>query len=595
MPSASQLAVYETFESVYGRKSTMDELIADIRPFTQQSVLWVCAVIVTGMQLWNRVDSQPADVYRSLLSLYFEPELHIRFIAGYWSSNPRRVLFHRRQVLLIAKIAILHCSGGKDARFHAERFGPILLKANDQFDYGLIAGLAATGRSITERDEFSKIITEMVAVGEDASPEIAQLITRGHLMLTRFTDELRQDPDVVDVAKEYQEATGLTLQEYEAMIFGTHARFGEELSKALYREPGTLPLKEANFATTAVDPKNVSIFLDLLASGPARMARELRVKDNGPNDFTIFRRFPLVQQFYNLHLTTAWCGYLMMDNLFFLEKVLTGPYWHASACHGLKLRKFWGAVFEKYVNELMRRACAGTQARFVPDPRPSGRPDLQICDGIVVSGDSIVLMEYKSSMFRADTKYGGNHLALTAEIEKKLVQDKESSSKKGVMQLAEAVRMLFGVNASTVMPQIDLTKIKHVYLYIVTLDSIGGTIGMSAFLNTFLDEHLDRRAFPSLQIRPIFCSEIEALETVTGFFVKASLPKILERWFATNPSLTAPLQAIDLSSFRWQVNSWLRAEWISIYKDMVKLLFPKEDPDRAVAEGIKRGQRFRSR
>src|ERR1039457_3901194 len=61
MPAASQLAVYETFESVYGRKSTMDELIAEIRPFTQQSVLWVCAVIVTGMQLWNRVDSQPAD------------------------------------------------------------------------------------------------------------------------------------------------------------------------------------------------------------------------------------------------------------------------------------------------------------------------------------------------------------------------------------------------------------------------------------------------------------------------------------------------------------------------------------------------------
>jgi hypothetical protein len=79
MRSPSQLAVYETFEAVYGRKSTMDELIAEICPFTQQSVLWVCAVIVTGMQLWNRVDSQPADVYRSLLSLYFDPDLHLRF------------------------------------------------------------------------------------------------------------------------------------------------------------------------------------------------------------------------------------------------------------------------------------------------------------------------------------------------------------------------------------------------------------------------------------------------------------------------------------------------------------------------------------
>jgi hypothetical protein len=62
MKSASQLAVYETFEAVFGRKSTMDELIADIRPFSQQSVLWVCAVIVSGMQLWNRVDLQPTDV-----------------------------------------------------------------------------------------------------------------------------------------------------------------------------------------------------------------------------------------------------------------------------------------------------------------------------------------------------------------------------------------------------------------------------------------------------------------------------------------------------------------------------------------------------
>ena len=465
-----------------------------------------------------------------------------------------------------------------------------MLKANDQFDYGLLAGLVNTGRTPSSRDEFSRIIAEMVAVGEDASPEIAPLITRSHLMLTRFIDELRHDPDLVDVAGEYQKATGLTLEEYEAMIFATHARFGEELSKALFTEPGALPLKETNFAPTAIEPKKVSSFLDLLASNPARMAPELRAKDNGPNDFTIFRRFPLVEQFYNLHLTTGWCGYLMMDNLFFLEKVMTGPYWHASAQHGLKLRKFWGSVFEKYVSELMRQACAGTQAQFIPDPRPSGRPDLQVCDGIVVAGDSIVLMEYKSSMFRADTKYSGNHLALTAEIEKKLVQDKESSSKKGVLQLAEAVHTLFAADASTILPGIDLPKIRHVYLYIITLDSIGGTIGMSAFLNTFLDECLNRQLFPSLQIRPIFCSEIEALETVTGFFAKASLPEILEKWFASNPSLTAPLEAIDLSSFSWRENDWLRAEWISIYKSMVKILFPNENPDRVVAAGMKRRQ-----
>jgi hypothetical protein len=49
-------------------------------------------------------------------------------------------------------------------------------------------------------------------------------------------------------------------------------------------------------------------------------------------------------------------------------------------------------------------------------------------------------------------------------------------------QLAEAAKTLFGPNGSRLFPQIDLKNIKRVYLYIVTLDSIGGTIGMSVRL-----------------------------------------------------------------------------------------------------------------
>ncbi|HEY6248998.1 MAG TPA: hypothetical protein VI685_03500, partial [Candidatus Angelobacter sp.] len=230
MNGTTQLGVYETFEDVFGRKSTWDEFVADIRSFKQQSVLWVCATIVTGMQLWTRIDLQPLDVYRQLLSLFFDASLQGRFIAGYWAADPRRLLFHRRQVLLIAKLAILHCSGeGIDARANAQRFGPVLLKANDQFHYGLLADLASAQRPITEREDFAKILTEMVAVSEHSSPNVSHLITRSHLMLTRFANELRSDPDFVDVAAEHQKATGLTIEEFEALIFGVHARFGEEL------------------------------------------------------------------------------------------------------------------------------------------------------------------------------------------------------------------------------------------------------------------------------------------------------------------------------------------------------------------------------
>ena len=69
----------------------------------------------------------------------------------------------------------------------------------------------------------------------------------------------------------------------------------------------------------------------------------------------------------------------------------------------------------------------------------------------------------------------------------------------------------------------------------VTLDSIGGTIGISAMLNIFLDELLDRNAYPSVEIRPLFCSEIEALETVTLLFHTLSLPQTLERGIKQTP------------------------------------------------------------
>ena len=584
--SRAELAVYETFEDLFGRRSTLDELITDIRSFRQQSVLWVCATIVTGLQLWGGVDSEP-EVYARFLSLFFDADTRSRLIAGYWSF-PQRLLFHRRQILLIAKLAILHCSGsGLDARQSGGRFGPILLKASDQFHYGLLPPTASA--HVATRDALGKIITEMLAVGESGSQHIGNLITRSHLMLTRFTHELRDDPDFVDVAGEHQKSTGLTLDEFAALILGVHARFGENLVQKLYSEPGALPLKEANFTSTAVPYDKVKRFLDSVSNGPATIARELQERDNGPNDFTAFRKSPLIRQLYNPQLTTAWFGFLMMDNLFFLDKVQAGPYWNANDLYALKLRKFWGAVFERYVNELLRQSCAGTASTFLPDPRPAGNPNIQLCDGIVVSGNCMVLMEYKSSMFRADNKYSGNDTALAKEIENKLVYDREANERKGVGQLAEAVKKIFGKDARLSLPGVDLGMVKRVYLFLITLDSIGGTIGISPFLDTFLQERLNQGDFAHLEIRPLFCSDIAALEGISGCFAALSLPEILEQWFTENSSLTAPLTMTHIPDSQWRGNEWLHQEWNSIFRRIVTVLFPDRDPGAALTEAMKLG------
>ena len=69
-----ELAVYETYEDIFGRKSSLAELESEIKQFSQSSLLWVCATVVIGAQLWDREDP-PLDAYASLLNLFFPRNL----------------------------------------------------------------------------------------------------------------------------------------------------------------------------------------------------------------------------------------------------------------------------------------------------------------------------------------------------------------------------------------------------------------------------------------------------------------------------------------------------------------------------------------
>jgi hypothetical protein len=579
MNGATEVGVYETYEEFHGRKSTLDELVADIAKFDRQSMLWVCGVIITGMQLWDRLDRQPPDVFLTLIRLYFDKPFHRRLLIGFWSKVPRRVLFHRRQMLLIAKLAIKHCADGRvNAMNNAQMMGDILLKANDQLAHGLLEDLPKTESLPSTKDELSRFVAEMLAMDDDGSVDVGQMLTRCHLMQRRFVQELQGHSDWIDLAGEYEQVTGLTLEEYEAMALGVHSRFGFDLSKALYRDAGTLPLKDANFSATAIPLEKVRWFLDSVSAGPVAMAKELASKDYGANDATIFRKYPMVLQYYNMWLTTAWCGFLMMDNGFLLEKVMTGPYWNAVAKYGQRLHRFWGEVFESYVHELMKQATAGTSSAYLADPRSVIDNQRQLCDGVLRRNDCLVLMEYKGAVFRADTKYSGNHVALTAEIEKKLVHDHQSGNKKGVEQLAEAVKTLLGADGPKHFPHVSIDGIKRIYLYIVTLDSVGGTIGLCTLLNVFLDDLLDREAYPPIKIMPVYCSEVSALEGIAPMLGKHSLAKILEHWYQTNGELFLPLRALSLPREEWGEKDWRALAWDEIWTNAIKILFPNEAP-----------------
>jgi hypothetical protein len=164
------------------------------------------------------------------------------------------------------------------------------------------------------------------------------------------------------------------------------------------------------------------------------------------------------------------------------------------------------------MNDAITTAAGAAGARFIPDPRLVSDPNVQVCDGLLIEGDALVLMEYKASMFTARAKYSGDHVLLRNEIAAKLVRDSAQGKKKGVEQLSDAITLLFSDPSREVVRGVDASGIKRVYPFLVTLDDLGASLLISNLLNLFSAASLRRDITPGLEVRPVFCTDIESLE-----------------------------------------------------------------------------------
>src|SRR3974390_2039482 len=145
-----RFSTYAAFERMHGRKSTIAELIALLQNYSRESVLYFSSVIGTTLKLW---EGEPDPTYYELvMRAIFE------FLRADWYSLAYRrghddVVIHRRQLLLIMKLAVQHCPehGLEVLQDTPGRFGTICLMANDQFHYNLLA--SASKDKMVDRDK----------------------------------------------------------------------------------------------------------------------------------------------------------------------------------------------------------------------------------------------------------------------------------------------------------------------------------------------------------------------------------------------------------------------------------------------------------
>ncbi len=525
----SILARYISFEELFKRKSTLGELTSCVAKYSRGSVVDVCAISAILLKIWDRggFDIRQHDL---VVSSFFEPVRASSLIAMSRLPEPQYV-FHRRQLLLLIKLALLH---GPDTGVELVKepfgFGDAFLMANDQFHFGL------TGS--TEKERLLNTLTEFVPSVEYSGLHLHNRIARAYLILRKISLELSDHADFINIPEVFESLGGIPLDEYFALWFGLLGKYTFLDLQLLQKNWQELYVFGDFFRTTQIPPETAQAFLDELSATPEDFKRTFAQRDYGSNDFTAMRSKPLVKEEH---------GTVLTDMFFLVEKIETGPYWKISQSSysiGDRLRRFWGPVFERYMSKLLGATCDPELNTYVHDPRYDSVPGDQVCDGLMICGETAILLEYKSNIFSAESKYSGDSQLLAAEIGRKLVVNEEGKPK-GVSQLAHAIRRLFAQNSIQGVRGVSLGGVKSVFPVLITLDSIGRTLLMSRYLNEFFQEELGDRSSMNALVYPVMSIYIEDLELLSAYFKDVPFSQMLLNWFEKDPKLISTVSAIE--------------------------------------------------
>lgn len=547
-----ELFVWESHSDLYGAPAPMQSIVNELKQFSCPSVLILCSYISLRLQLGGWGDGFDEADYIALLSKMFPKETAEVLIDRLASKTPRRRVFHRRLLLLTAKLAIIHCSfDGRDAANEPDAFGHVFLKLNDHFDYrDIVTQVSSMGRV----DQLLCVLLHTLTMNEFASDRFRQTLVRSWRMCVSIPPTLKEHPDFVDIEELFRRDIGVTYQTFEALAVGTATKYKRISRSEVADSPWMATMLLDGFLTGGVVPiEQVSAFLNAFSGNLSDLEREAKRSPERNNDLSLFRKYPFVNLPVSMRETKMLVRLLLDQDLLF-EKLASTPYWMGVAHAQERFPRFWGTIFETHLGQILEESCRGGPARYIHSPRLPATPAEELCDGMMISGNALVLFEYKSSTLTAKAKYSGDLTELKNEVHRKLVRNEESGRPKAAIQLANAAKTLLDASTKIENPWFETGTIERCYAVVVTLDDIGGAAGISALLNVDFQSELSSCTL-CCEIRPLFCVDVESLEVWTSAFKEQTFASVLEQWFLQDPDLMQPL-----SHFHY-TGTLLRPRW----------------------------------
>ena len=516
----SSFALYFCYEEFFKSASDEQELIQQLSRYDGYTILYFILRLNTELLIWNSgvpVTSQKylATVYRLLPNVLGE-QLVYELSHEPPKPLPTRAFFHTRQLLYLAKLALRHCPLGSGLLFGHTGIeaGLILLKVNDQLHMKDRSG--ANNSDVETRDY--ALLSEFIAVNEFTGSDPGDIALRAYQMLFEFSSDGTNEPFFMDLDAIFSAQTGINLEQYFAMCFSLFV----STAKAFYTKMDSALTFAANtWAKSSLPTATIKAFWNQV-SLPAPNVKAAAANDYGNNDVTVFRKWPLVEH------NDVRFGF---DSSFFMEKLWAGPFWtifFSSDEAKQKMPQFTGWLFERYLNRLLTQACGGPN-KFIPEPKKTSEGQNEFTDGMVICGDSLVLIEYKAVMFTAEAKYSGNRTLLREEIEKKLLRN-ERGKPKGVSQLKTAIEYLNTNDLRYAVKDVDLSGIRTIYPLLVTLEPLGDGLIVSRILNREFERLRSPECNEKFAVKRLHCTGVATIERICGAFKGSSIAQLLDEW-----------------------------------------------------------------
>jgi tetratricopeptide (TPR) repeat protein len=548
---------------ILGSAPTDEQLKAVVGSFRKEPAFFMLAFLNLMLSLFDKDAEKGPYLQGFLIHNLVREELRKKVLgaAALYSERPRPV-FNRWHLLALMKLVLLESTveGEYDPRDDKEaryRIGDACLMLSDLlFSEEQLARLEDKGGAEERERVHDEFTAQLLFPFELANrPDMFQAIARYDEYVGIFERRYAQlkFSGGQNLAQQFSALTGLDLRQYLQLYLGVYAVLSDLINlhpNDLNENPGKVNFgKDKIFSLLRVSPQERDAFFARIVKTPAELAEGVKADDAAGRmwqfDFTTFRDSPLV------YIASAAPGFTCLDFSFLVDKLTSGMYhtvfnsWQKGDSDRDVFQSHWGKVFEIYVNDRLGEEFSKDKDEgvFYVNPefhRKQSGSVMEVSDGVLTSGNALVLMEHKGGYLSLDEKYSGDAGKLLTGLANKFGLDK------AVKQLSRGISRLFDEDAEKrdvfsvfneahrpvrTFGSDDAAQIRKVYPVLVVQD-FSMTIG---FMNRrlklqFAEKMQEYSIDPRVEVRPLSLLSVEDLEDILEHREEVSLTEILDEY-----------------------------------------------------------------